>query len=568
MEQNGLLKAAKRYGPFVGVAVVVVAAIAVFGGGGDDDEPDAVDGDSVLDNEELIRSGPMTPQKAELEGEEDVDFGPNCDPETGRIKLPMVYAPQCVAPFEGDNGGATSMGVTEDEILIVRYDADPALDPLFAAQISMAGADPDPELIRQTNADYAAVFQEVFETYGRTVRVENYLGTGPGDDAEAARADAIAIAEMRPFAVVGGPNRMGPVFATELAEREVLCVGTCPVAVPEETTLEYQPHILPTGHTPDQAVALASELIGNLAGPGPAELAGDPALQEQDRAYALLHYDTADGDHEGVAEAFHEELAERGIELPTDIRFELDLARAQENARTYIAQLQSAEVTTIVYYGDPLTLDALTTEATAQDYFPEWILGPNALADTNIFGRTYDQEQWVNGFGIGLAPEPGIDEIGPSYRIYDWAYGTEPPSNIYAVIEPSLRTVFTGIQLAGPELTPETFRQGLFRALPSGGTPTAQHVSRGDHGVWPDLDVGGLDDAAIIWWDSEAEGRDEAGNEGVGMYRFANGGERYTLGNFPTTAEEAGLFDEETSVTVYEEPHPDSTVPDYPPPDL
>ncbi len=127
--QNGFARWAKRYGPVVVAAAVIATAVVVFGGDGGDGG-DGSDGEAaILDQEELIRSGPMTPQKAELLGEE-VDFGPNCDTETGRIKLPTVYAPPCVEPFDGDNGGATTPGVTADEILIVRYETDPALDPL------------------------------------------------------------------------------------------------------------------------------------------------------------------------------------------------------------------------------------------------------------------------------------------------------------------------------------------------------------------------------------------------------------------------------------------------------
>jgi hypothetical protein len=91
-------------------------------------------------------------------------------------------------------------------------------------------------------------------------------------------------------------------------------------------------------------------------------------------------------------------------------------------------------------------------------------------------------------------------------------------------------------------------------------------VSRGEHGVWPDFDWGGIDDVGILWWDPTVTGPDEVGAEGVGMYRYANGGERYTLGNLPETAEEAGLFDVESSATVHETTPPDDEVPDYPPP--
>jgi hypothetical protein len=84
--------------------------------------------------------------------------------------------------------------------------------------------------------------------------------------------------------------------------------------------------------------------------------------------------------------------------------------------------------------------------------------------------------------------------------------------------------------------------------------------------VWPDHDWGGIDDMTLIWWDPTATGEDETGNEGTGMYRYANGGERYTIGNMPTSIEETGLFDVESSVTVYDEVPEGDRPPDYPPP--
>jgi hypothetical protein len=269
-----------------------------------------------------------------------------------------------------------------------------------------------------------------------------------------------------------------------------------------------------------------------------------------------------------VFEQLREQLADNGIELATDVEFTLDTTRMQDNARTMISRLVDAGVTTIIYYGDPLTAPALTLEATAQDYSPEWLLGPNVLMDTTIFARSADHDQWSNGFGIALTPARGERSTADPWRIYEWAYGEPPSNNTVGVLEPPLRRLFLGIHLAGPQLTPETFRDGQFRYPVSGGGPTVPQLSVGDHGVWPDLDLGGTDDAGILWFDPEASGEDETGNEGEGMYRYANGGQRYTLGHFPTSLEEAGLFDVDSSVTVYDELPEEDRVPDYPPPDL
>ena len=414
-------KSLKRYGPIAAVIVLVVGAVLVFGGGGGDDgDDDIASTTGTATGEELIRSGPMTPERAELEGVE-VDFGETCDTETGRIELVSVYAPPCVEPFDGDNGGATSPGVTADEVTVVYYQADPALDPLTAATVSAAGADVDPELSTRTVQGYVELYNKLFETYGRTVDVQVYRGTGAGDDVEAARADAIAIAEMEPFAVIGGPQQSSAVFAGELASRGIVCGPLCAQAIPEGIVEDYQPYLWQALQTPDQGVRSASGAIGAFAGPGKAEMAGDPAIREQDRTYALLHYDNVDGDHQPVFELFVEELEAVGIDLATDIEFTLDLARSQENARTHIGKLMEAGVTTVIYYGDPLTPAALTTEATAQGYFPEWILGPSTLMDTALFARRADGEQWRNGFGMSLIGARGAQETNGAFQIYESA---------------------------------------------------------------------------------------------------------------------------------------------------
>jgi hypothetical protein len=564
------MKAVRRYGPIAAVVALIAGAVVVFGGGGGDEDGDAsAGGDTEAASEEdLIRSGPMTPQKAELEGVdvEDIDFGPNCDTELGTIKLVSVYAPPCVEAFEGDNGGATSAGVTADEVKLVYYQPDPALDPLTAATVEQAGADVDPDSGRRTVQGYVDLYNRLFETYGRTVVMETYTGTGAGDDVEAAKADAIAIAEMDPFAVVGGPAQSSSVFAAELATRGIICGPNCAQAIPEDIVEEYEPYLWQALQTPDQGVRSASRAIGTYAGPGPAELAGDPEMHDQDRVYALVHYDNANGDHRPVYEEFVRQLEEYDIDLETDIEFQLDLARSQENARTNISRLKDAGVTTIIYYGDPITPGALTTEATAQDYRPEWILGPSLLMDTTIFARLTDGEQWQNGFGVSTTPARGPRADTDAFRIYEWAYGEPPPNNTARVLEPPIRTMFTGIHMAGPDLTVEGFRDAMWRTPPAGGGVTQPLVSRGDHGLWPEFDWGGNDDGTLIWWDPTATGEDEAGNEGVGMYRYAKGGERFTFGEGPATIEDSGLFDVESSVTVYDEIPEDDQVPDYPPP--
>jgi hypothetical protein len=70
------------------------------------------------------------------------------------------------------------------------------------------------------------------------------------------------------------------------------------------------------------------------------------------------------------------------------------------------------------------------------------------------------------------------------------------------------------------------------------------------------------DDSVEIWWDPEAEGTDEIGRVGKGMWRFSRGGERFTSLDAPPPAP----FEEEGTVVQFSELPEVDRAPDYPPP--
>jgi hypothetical protein len=553
---------ARRFLSFLGVIVavsLVSGLLAATAGGLPKDDEDA------QKNANLVKAGPLTPQKAKLQGKTNVDFGPNCDPATERVKIPSVYAPPCVAPFKGKNGGSTSQGVTDNEVKVVVYTGDPQKDPLLAGQLRAAGASLDVGAIRDTWTGYIDIYNKMFEFYGRKIVPEYYLGTGPGSDTAAAKADAIAIADKKPFAVLGGPLQSTTVFSDELAHRGVMCLGTCALAIPQKLLDTNKPYLFTDGPSPEEAATLSAEFIGKQIGKGKAQYAGDDATKAKERVYGIVHYNTPDGQYDGLFDTLKAGLKKYKITAKADQSFFLDLTRAQETARTVITKMKDAGVTTIIYTGDPIMPGAITKEATAQDYHPEWIVGPTVLADTTIFARTFDQTQWAHAFGIQLPNGRTPETLNGSYTLYNWFHGAKPPNNTYQVINPSVLLLARGVMLAGPKLTPQTFRDGLFRYPPSGGDPINPQQSWGKHGVWPFTDYYGSDDAGMLWWDPSAQGPDEIGSNGTGMYRYADGAKRYTRGKFPAKGQ-GGLFDTATSVTIFDTLPPSVARPDYPPP--
>jgi hypothetical protein len=230
-----------------------------------------------------------------------------------------------------------------------------------------------------------------------------------------------------------------------------------------------------------------------------------------------------------------------------------------------IAKLKDAKVTTVVFGGDPLTPTYLTAEATAQDYFPEWVVLGAAYTDSSLFGRTYDQRQWAHAFGVSTLPTPTLPEADQLSTILVWQSGEQVDiAKTFKVLVQAPLIFYTGLHLAGPNLTAQALRDGLFR-FPSGTTnPTQLHFSWGNHDIWPRTDLFGSDDATQIWWNPDATGVDELGNEGKGMWEYARGGRRYLPGQWPRG--EPPVFDARTSVTQFEELPPADRPPSYPSP--
>jgi hypothetical protein len=564
---GGSSRTLKRYGPLIAIVAVIaiVGGIFAFSGGSDDDGGDD-GGDEEAGGAEVSDDLPegVIPFSAREEFDlTDEDFGERCDPETGRQAYPSPFAGACMAPFEGDNGGETATGVTADTIKIVYYRS-PDVDPIIDYITGAIDADNTNAEAMDTMENLVTFFETYAETYGRHVELELYEGTGPSDDEVAARADAVAIAQdMQPFMVWGGPQ-LTNAFADELAAQEVPCIGCVAGNQSSDWYIERAPYnISITANNEQSAVHLANFLGRQVAG-RPAEFAGDEDLQEQERVFGLVSLATGPEAADQV-EYLEGELANQDIELAAQETYDSPIT-LQTTASNVIAQLKEAGVTSVLFSGDPIAPQVLTQEATAQDYFPEWIITGSVLTDTAAFGRTYDQEQWSHAFGVtSLAARIDPDVSGYRY-LYNWFTGEDPAADRQiATIAPFPNTFYNILQGTGPDLTAESFRDALFRGEPSSRDAVTQpSLSWGDQGIWPYDDYLGIDDYTLIWWDPDAEGQDETGDEDAGLYRFVDGGERYLPDEWPE--QELHVFDPEDTVTIYDERPPEEGVPDYPSP--
>lgn len=558
-------RALRRWGPVVAIVAVVaiVGGVLVLSGGDDGDEDagsstTAAGGDGAPGSDDLPE-GVLSFSVAEEEGIE-VDWPDTCDTDLGQVAYPSYFAPECYAPFEGDNGGATAPGVTADSIKVVWY-LPPEDNPIIDF-ITEGIADDSTEEVQETVRGFNELYAHFGETYGRDVDLEFYRATGTADDEVAARADAVAIAEdIQPFMVLNGPL-LTSAFAEELAAREISCIQ-CGPTQPNDFYEEADPHLLTITMNAEQGQLHTSEYVGQQLAGRNAEFAGE-TLADQERTFGLVYLDSVEGADQNLSD-FEDLLADHDVDLAEAVGYDSPVT-LQTTAANVIAKLKDAGVTTVIFSGDPVAPRELTREATAQDYFPEWLITPSSvLVDTTVFARTYDQEQWSHAFGVVTGAARGNPDNQGTGFVYEWFFGEEPPAaDTVALLSAQLTTFYNVLQGVGPELTAQSFRDTIFAAERTPPAVTQPSLSWGDKGIWPDTDWLGIDDTTVVWWDPEATGPDERGDEGVGMWAYAEGGRRYLPGEWPDT--ETTAFDPEGAVTIYEERPPGEEVPDYPSP--
>jgi len=560
---SGTSGSLKKWGPLAAIAVVAAAIIAVVASSGGGDGEETAVSSSVASTEAPTAQGewqyPLSYPQAEESGIADtIDWGERCDTERGRLAVVDYFAPFCMAPFEGDNGGATSTGVTGDTITIVHYQG-PDNDPIIAYITDAIKADDTNAQEFDTVSNLLPYFERYYEFYGRKVEIVRYESTGLATDEVTARADAQRIAEeYSPFAVVGGPA-LTNAFADELAAREIVCISCGGGSA--EWFAERDPYVWGIDGSAAQKQVHVAEFIGK-------QLAGKPAVHGGDEFVDTVRkfgYVYVEGSSESkvLADQMVERLDAVGARPVEVLPYVLDPGSIQQTASQIIAKLKAAGVTTVILSTDPVAPRDFTREATAQEYFPEWLVAAATLTDTVAFGRSYDQQQWAHAFGVTSLAARIDPEISGIYSVYKWFTGEEPPANeSIGVFMPGFQLLFSALQSTGPNLTPETFAAAI-RGFETIKAITQPWLTWGDWGIWDTADYNGIDDATLFWWDPDAEGPDEVRKTGRGMLVYPDGGKRYLPGEWGT---EDRLFLDEGAVSLYTTPPPGEEPPSYPSP--
>ena len=458
------------------------------------------------------------------------------------------YMPPC-AQYNGNNGGNTARGVTANAIKVAYYVPQP--NAATQAALKAAGSGDNQSDINRITEVLRHYYNDHYQTYGREVQFTEVDASGASSDDVAAKADAHKIADAGFFATfTSGGTTGNPTFDATVAQLGVICVA-CSVSQADSfyaRTSGYSVGALPSAREYYQnmgeywgkrlngknAVYAGPEAEGAPTTPSPTE------LRNQKRKFGFIWLNANMGTVDPGAQEERDNfvnniLPKYGISGVVDASYNYDLTQGPTTAQTVISKMHSAGVTTLAMMADPLMPVFFTREATNEGYFPEWFQTGTGLTDTTFFGRTYDSQQWQHSFGMSpLWVFFANEQVSDGYREYHHACDTAQADcspgaegtgiNVYRTAQLEL---FTGIEMAGPDLKPATFFQGELNYPATGGTPAYPlwHMTKESPNI--------IKDFTETWWNPTMTGKDEVNNNNAGVLMKANNGQRYQLGQWP-----------------------------------
>ncbi len=439
-----------------------------------------------------------------------------------------AYSPPCLAWAGGDNGGATTRGVTKDTITVAFRDIGNPLgddDSELAKTAEKKGIVASPEATARTRQALVDYFNSTYQLYGRKVKVVTYKGRGDaikelgGTGQEGANADALKVGqEIKAFADMSAISQP---YLDALVRQKVITFGG--IHLPASYYKARAPYAW--GQLVDCTALMNSAidlLTKRLPPSANATRAGSAALRSKPRSYGLVVPD--DAVYGQCINDARPKLAAAGIALTKEIRYSLEIAKLQQESPNIAAQLKAAGVTTVLLVTDPILPFFLSGSATQQDFWPEWFLSGTFLTDADVAGQFYDQDQWQFAYGQSYLADIKQGQASESYRAYKKIRPNDEPTLTRDLDYYSLLMLFLGLQLAGPNLNPQTFERGMF-AYPGASGPLG-------HWSWGPNDYTAIDDAREIYYDRRAL---SAFNNQPGRYVSPSGTNRYR-GSWPARA--------------------------------
>lgn len=432
-------------------------------------------------------------------------------------------SPPCVPFFDPDldNGGATHKGVTADQITVAvpQQFFEDINAPLKAAQF----------------------FNKRYEFYGRQLVLQPFGTTGcvnSQPDPAKMRADAVAVdEELQVFATLAYAGCQGADhhYYDALAERQVVSVvdGNLTTGL-ERNYARRSPYQWNVMAGLDTILANTAQFVcATLAGKPP-RYAGALQRDAPRRHFGVITTRSTDGTTPDLT-PLRDGLRGCGV-TPVEVRDDQTTDATRSGVNT-IVTLNDAGVTSVLCLCTSVDLrNVYMPAASSQGYQPEWVQSSyiNTDLDNSYGGGNAPPDQSAHVLGISfrnkLLPRQdmpwywAIKEADPHYEPAGQTYYSAHSRYVQLLL------LASGIQMAGPNLTPETFRAALHRtrwANPGAGAAPYFQAEVGFAGPRHTMSV----DASMFWFDPQRPGTVDPSVPGAICY--VDRGRRYRLGQWP-----------------------------------
>jgi hypothetical protein len=443
----------------------------------------------------------------------------------------LLNPPPCIAGWAGgSNNGATSPGVTGSTITVLMYHSKE--NPASSAIAKQVGVYMSPAEDQAYLKAAGAFINSRYELYGRKLNLVHVVGqcdiAPPQESCFRSEADSL-VAQYKPFAVFWVNNMNETAFFDEMSRKGVINWGGWNFS--DQFSKGLRPYHWDSLMGGDRQAEIAAEYWCKRMAGRPAQFAGSE-FTTKTRKVAILTADTpATAPNGRHLLSLLQKCDHNSPELQL---YSSNTSTAASQSTSTMAKLHSDGVTSVLWFSDPIAPVYATAQMTAQGYFPEHVLVGSGLLDYDALGQAYDQQQWVHAFGLSdvAAAMPTAQSDAGRVWVAGGGGSADGLSDYSNVVWAYLSLVATGLQQAGPTLTPLTFERGLL-SMQGFGSWQQKHDPRLYFTKFGPNDYTGISDVRQVYWDPNAI---SAVNGKNGAYVALDQGRRYQTGELPSSA--------------------------------
>ena len=359
---------------------------------------------------------------------------PQCDKSDGRLAYPYQQRAPCTAPLKAgqSNGGATAQGVTKNTIKVVlllgTHDQQDTAAKMPGGSAPQNHATGQPGYIEETYPDWQTVLDHNFNTWGRKFEFVTVHPTGADEAAQ--RADALTVAEMKPFIVVSSAPAVaggGQVFAADLVAKKIIVFYG---GITNAEAGKQAPYRYLGGFDNNATVINAVQFAARQLQGETAKWSGDFTTKK--RVFGLIRPESGiDWQYFGsTAKKEGLKIASGGEEVySVPIDTSQITAKNQEEAPVLVAKLKDAGVTTVMMFTSFGMNQQVLKAADSLDYHPEWFFTGLGAQDIEITARILQAVRSRADEARVRARRPAAVRLGhrrPAGELVQLVLGQEP----------------------------------------------------------------------------------------------------------------------------------------------